>query len=141
MSASPFLVFMISFYLDKFTVTYRMFEWPNRLMHFLGGFSITITVYLLLQFFKANKWIVTVSKYFDYLLVIVSALSIAAFWEFYEFFVDKYFPGPYLAQPSVSDTMKDMIMGLCGTLMFVLIWHIRNCFKKPEQVKSKKKRS
>ncbi len=141
MCIGPFLVFMLGFYLENFVPLYQYFEWPNRVVHYLGGFSIAIPIYLVFYFFKANKWVITVTRYIDYVIVTVSALSVAAFWEFYEYAMDKFFPGPYLAQPSVDDTMKDMLMGLCGALTFVLIWHIRSCFKKPEKIEPVKEKA
>ena len=143
MAIAPFFVFMISYYLDQFTVIYRTLEWPNRLMHFLGGVSISVPIYMVLKWAKTNKFISTSSKWLDFILIIISAMCVATFWEFHEYFHDKFFPGPFLAQPSVDDTMKDMIMGMLGSIMFILGWWISGFFKKPEVpqviVKSKKK--
>lgn len=143
MAAAPFVVFMVSYYLDHFTSVYRVFEWPNRLMHFLGGLSISVPIYFTLKWAKANKFISTSNKWFDFILIVISAMCVASLWEFHEYFHDKYFPGPFLAQPSVDDTMKDMIMGMLGSMMFVLTWWISGFFKKAEVseviIKSKKK--
>ena len=147
MAAAPFVVFMVSYYLDQFTVVYRVIEWPNRVVHFLGGVSISVPVYMVLKWAKANKFITTSSKWFDFILLIMSVVCIATFWEFHEYFHDKFFPGPFLAQPSVDDTMKDMIMGTLGSTVFVLGWHVSGFFKKAEKVvevvkiKNKRKKS
>ena len=80
-------------------------------------------------------------------MLVISAMCIASLWEFHEYFHDKFFPGPFLAQPSVDDTMKDMIMGMFGSVTFVLGWYISGFFKKAEKVaevvkvKSKTKKS
>jgi uncharacterized membrane protein YjdF len=139
MSAGPFFVFMLGFYLENFVPLYQNHEWPNRVVHYLGGFSIAIPIFLVLLFFKSNKLIITASKYLDYLIVLVSAISVAVFWEFYEFAMDIYAPSKYLAQPSVDDTMKDMLMGLLGALTFIVIWWIRDWIKKPVMGKENKK--
>ncbi len=129
MAAAPFVVFMVSNYFDRFTAIYRTLEWPNRLAHFSGGVAICVPIYIILKWAKANKFISTSSKYFDFLLLTMAAICIASFWEFYEFTVDKFFPGQFVAQPSVNDTMKDMMMGFAGALVFVLAWHIWTSFK------------
>lgn len=147
MAAAPFFVFMISYYFDQFTDLYRAMEWPNRVAHFLGGVSISVPIFIVLRWAKANKFVLTSSKWFDYLLLVISAMCVASFWEFYEYFHDKFFPGLYLSQPTVDDTMKDMIMGMLGSISFALGWYICDFFKKqpvPEvvvKVKSQKKKS
>jgi hypothetical protein len=147
MAVAPFIVFMVSYYLDQFTPVYRIFEWPNRLMHFLGGLSISVPIYFVLKWMKANKFISTSSKWIDFILIVMSAMCVASLWEFHEYFHDKYFPGPFLAQPSVDDTMKDMIMGMLGSIVFVFGWYISSLFKKPlaseviVKVKSNSKKS
>lgn len=147
MAVAPFLVFMLGYCLENFVPIYQLLEWPNRVVHFLGGLSISVPIFIVLKWAKANKFISTSNKWFDFLLIVMSAMCVATFWEYYEYASDKFFPGPYLSQPSVDDTMKDMIMGMLGSISFVLGWYISGFFKKAEKVvevvkvKSKTKKS
>lgn len=131
MAAAPFFVFMAGYYLDQFTAAYQILEWPNRLMHFLGGLSITVPIFIVLKWAKANKFISTSSHWVDFLLLVMGAMFVATFWEYHEYIHDTYFPSLHLAQPSVDDTMKDMVMGMLGSITFVLGWWILGFFKKP----------
>jgi uncharacterized membrane protein YjdF len=124
----PFFIYLLGFALEVGVPIYQVITWPNRFVHFLGGVSAAVAAYFILDLLKRNKLITVSSKWLDFALIIMAVMSIAGFWEFHEYFSDTYFFTH--AQPSVEDTMKDMIMGTLGACTYCLGWYVKGRFKK-----------
>lgn len=89
-------------------------SWFDSFMHFFGGFSIAYTSILFLKFFEERKMLI-IKKGFVFVLVVVSlVVLVAVFWEFYEFLLQIFFNT--VTQPSVKDTITDLLMGFLGGL-------------------------
>ena len=119
----PILVYLIPNYLIG--GYFRMYIiWPpyDILVHFLGGVSMAITGYLLLKLCEKQNWIRLQNKYVFLLLIICYVCATATIWEFYEFLCDHYL-GTF-NQPSIADTMGDMLNGLVGGLVggVMMVW-------------------
>lgn len=86
-------------------------------MHFIGGLAISFFYYRLL--INAPKHLDLGTLHSIYLLVFVFALTgtTTVFWEFTEFLSDHTI-GTH-AQLSVDDTLKDMLMGMCGSITYL----------------------
>lgn len=111
----PFLLYTFQYFMVVFFDLYR--TWPpfDIPMHFLGGVTMGITGYFLLQIAREEKWLKIESK-LVFLFVVVCFVSLmATLWEFYEFVMDYYFHT--VNQPSIADTMGDMFLGLSGGLV------------------------
>ncbi len=88
---------------------YSTFIWYDVLLHVLGGFWVGYTVcYLWLRNMRANSnnlfWI-----------ALVGVLVIGIGWEIFEFIFN--IADPYGAIPYMVDTVKDIIMDVCGALL------------------------
>lgn len=57
--------------------------------------------------------------------VAASASSVLVVWEVYEFTIDQLGWSENLMQPSLEDTMIDLIVGLVGVLFVSAVWYIR----------------
>ncbi len=130
--AFPFFVYMLGYALEAGWADYKVIFWPNRIVHFLGGLSIAVTAYFILQKIKNYNVIKTNTKLADFFLILFFVMSITVFWEFYEFLSDKYLFTS--AQPSVADTMKDMFMGMLGAISFGVGWAVSYLFKPKKAV-------
>ncbi len=128
MLSFPFFVYLLGYAWEVGWDNYHVFWWPNRLVHFLGGVSMAVMAYFILDLTKKWKWVNTANKLVDFFLILFFVMSTTVFWESYEFLSDKFFFT--VAQPSVDDTMKDMFMGALGALVFGIGWFACSFFKK-----------
>lgn len=126
--ATPFIVFLVGDSLNNFYEPYSTIWWWNVLFHFLGGVSMAISGFFILKLAKRNNKIQTSSSVVDALLIVIFVMSVAVFWEFYEFLSDKYLYTH--SQASNFDTMKDLFMGTLGALIFTKVWLIQQWVKK-----------
>lgn len=122
-SLFPFAVFIVAYAFNLFYNPYSVPWGLNTLFHFLGGLSMAISGFFILNLAKNYKKIATASIFVDFILIINFALAMAVVWEFYELISDTYFFTH--SQLSNVDTMKDLIMGGLGALFFCLAWLIR----------------
>ena len=124
----PFFVFLLGYALDTGVPAYQVLGWPNRLVHFLGGLSAALAVYFVIDLVKRYNYITISNRLLDLLLIITSVLAIASVWEMWEFLSDTYL-GTH-SQPNVADTIKDMIMGALGAVVFCVEWSLKDLYKK-----------
>lgn len=122
-----FFVYLLGYAWDIGWDGYHTIWWPNRLVHFLGGVSTAIFGYYLLGLIKKFKLISTSNKIVDFFIILMFVMSITVVWEFYEYLSDLYLFTN--AQPSVSDTMKDMFMGMLGAIVFGISWFFKKVCK------------
>lgn len=84
----------------------------DHLLHFLGGASIAyfvvgLSASLPTLFARTPRWIVL-------LLVFTSSCTVAVFWEFAEFSLDRFWGTS--TQLSLSETILDLALGVAGAL-------------------------
>ena len=126
----PYAVFIVADSFYRYYEHYDDFWWINILFHFLGGLSITISGFFILDMAKRFDLIKTKSIFIDAFLLTCFVMSVATAWEFYEFFADRYlntlgFHGPI----TYTDTIKDLIMGTLGVIFFCLAWIVARSVK------------
>lgn len=100
----------------------------DTLSHFLGGLTIAYSIYYILSLLEKKDWILVKKNYLKAGVIITATVTIAVWWEFYEFISD-YFLGT-LMQPSIADTMKDLCMGMLGAVVLSIVMIYRT--KKPQ---------
>jgi hypothetical protein len=94
----------------------------DHLLHFLGGFSISFLIYVVLKMLFPVIGRLTQTGL--YLFTFVASLCAALFWEYGEFLSD-FFGGTHVQQ-SASETMFDLMFGTIGTISaLVLIFATR----------------
>ncbi|MBP6859027.1 MAG: hypothetical protein KBC69_00170 [Candidatus Magasanikbacteria bacterium] len=126
--SAPFVVFLIGDSLNNFYEPYSTVWWWNVLFHFLGGVSMAISGFFILNLAKRIDKIKTTSRLVEALLIIMFVMSVAVVWEFYEFLSDKFLYTH--SQASNFDTMKDLCMGTLGAISFSKAWLIQQWVKK-----------
>ncbi len=86
-------------------------------MHVLGGVSIAMSVYYLLQAAKKKKFLSIRSFALEAGLIVLITLSVAVFWEWYEYAVTILTRVSF--QGTVADTMADLVYGTIGATITV----------------------
>ncbi len=116
--AGPGLIILLLHILATILGWYEAIYWLDSPMHFLGGASIGIAAYYLLNYAGVE------SKQFHpklmeiFLIISITALCAVA-WEVMEFNFDFFFKTDM--QPGMIDTMKDLCLGLLGGATAALI--------------------
>lgn len=91
--------------------------WPDFdiPMHFMGGLTMGITALNLLRLAEKEKWMQINKKVVSLLMVVCFVALIVILWECAEWMSDHYF-GSFM-QAGLDDTMLDMVLGVCGSLV------------------------
>jgi hypothetical protein len=115
---APIVVFSIHIVLLRLLDTYNIFPNIDILMHYLGGLSMGYACFLALVFLQQHKLISPLDQVIALGLVFTSVATIAVFWEFGEFLIDRILGTN--VQVSLANTMQDLLMGILGALTVVL---------------------
>ena len=109
----PTLVLVLHLFLMFFTPVYSLFHWLDRPMHLLGGFSVGITFYLIVNYLAEEKYwkIPRAGRIF---LILSSVALVAVMWELFEFFLTQI--TGIVFQGDLEDSMIDLFLGLAGGL-------------------------
>lgn len=97
---------------------YYWWSHVDKIIHVLGGMSIALSAMAAIEIFNKTGEL-KISNKFITATIILSLVALAAVsWEFLEFTLD------HLAhtrmQPSLADTMGDLLAGLCGGVGVIL---------------------
>lgn len=126
----PAIVFLLfNWFIGGYFGLYIIWPLYDIPVHFLGGVSMGITGYMLLKFCEKQNWIRLPNKFIFLILIFCYVSLTATLWEFYEFLADHYLET--LNQPSISDTMGDMFLGLMGGIMSGSLMISLTCSYKP----------
>lgn len=117
------LVFSVHMCILLGTDWYYSLAWMDILFHFLGGLSIGVGFCNLLSFFESHKAISFTDSMVWRLLVVALVALAATLWEFHEYTLDFLIHTDM--QPSITDTMADMFLGLLGGLAATFITHAK----------------
>ncbi len=121
----PFILFIINYTLFVLDEAWVRRVYADDYLHLLGGASIAFsTSYIITLLERSGK--LAIHNRLVKLLIIMAAVTLTAVgWEFYEFILDIiYIP---INQPSVEDTIKDLVMGLWGGTVFTAIYiHLKS---------------
>ena len=93
---------------------YRHFPMLDIPMHFLGGVVICYFFYVATNAPHSEIFLGKHTKFSLFILLMALTGLTTVLWEFAEWISDAYFSQN--AQPSVTDTMGDMLLGLLGAL-------------------------
>ena len=115
----------------------RMFALPSRsefdvLAHLLGGFAIAWMAMILLERWRRRDWITLYPFIFRDYIVFSTVALIGVIWEFWEFVMQAVTGDLY--QPSIADTMNDLLMDLIGGILLIISYRVIR------RVQQKKKR-
>lgn len=102
------------------TITGGYYWWSHvdKAMHVLGGVSIALSGIAAINIYSQDGSL-RISNNFIYAIIILSFVALAAVnWEFLEFTLDHTVHTHM--QPSLGDTMGDILAGLCGGGLIVL---------------------
>lgn len=113
LGAAPMFIFILNialvYILGVGQYTWYMADTP---LHFLGGISIALSTAYALNLLEKFEIIKINNKLIKFLTILFTVAAAAVFWEMYEFLNDSFYGTHF--QPSIWDTMKDMIMGSLG---------------------------
>ncbi|HSG12108.1 MAG TPA: hypothetical protein VLB10_10220 [Gammaproteobacteria bacterium] len=102
---------VIFLWLDLYKITHL-----DSVMHLAGGIALAMCLYGVLASAMDKGWCPDPGKLVSAVLVISLVTTGAVCWEFYEWISDRVF-GTVL-QPSVNDTVKDLLLGLLGGVLY-----------------------
>ena len=91
----------------------------DKVMHVLGGMSIAVSALTAIDLLNSRSTLI-ISNTFITAIFVLSFVALAAVsWEFLEFSLD-HFAYTHM-QPSLRDTMGDLLAGLCGGGVIIFI--------------------
>ncbi len=133
-SAKPMIaVYLLNFVLDFVFDAYHYVTCLDTPMHILGGFAAAWSVVTYLNNYSKLK-INTNNKYLDWFLLVSAVVVIALTWELYELIMKNVWTS--IIQTTVFDTIKDMIMGVVGSLIYAYKYD----FKLPKIIKKEREK-
>ncbi|MBS3782398.1 MAG: hypothetical protein KGY68_07325 [Candidatus Thermoplasmatota archaeon] len=105
----------------------QIFGWWNPFTHFIGGIIVGTLVIIYLFYLDDVFDNLNIPIIMIPILVLTFILSISVLWEVFEFLVDSFF-GTSL-QPSLQNTVYDMIANTIGAFFALLIASLRTPFE------------
>ena len=126
-TAPPLGVLILHIFATEFGL-YESFWWFDIPMHFIGGLGVAVAIIEILNIFVAEKKLVIESLILKTLFIIGLTALFAVAWEFLEFFLDFYYSAGM--QSSLTDTMKDLSMGIIGANVIAGLVLLKSYFKK-----------
>jgi len=90
----------------------------DSFMHFVGGITLGVLVCGVLSGAVKLGWILPPGRFLLFVLIFSLVTTGAVFWEFFEWSVDTIM-GTAM-QPSIGDTMKDLLLGQLGATVYAL---------------------
>ena len=112
-TAAILFIFLAASY---FTVTdtncWSKMNWIDIPLHFIGGIFSGLVFFLVFKKSLKNK-----TASFILIAVLSGAVAFGVFWEFFEWFLDYYYPNALKHQPNLNDTMADLALDLLGGLV------------------------
>jgi hypothetical protein len=115
----PVLFYFFHLFLNFVFDIYTRFSWFDKAMHFSGGIVLAFTFFPILNYLHKEKYII-LNKFVKFVFAISLIISVAVFWEFYEFVMDYFFNVNW--QSSVADTIGDLFLGMLGGIVAGLIF-------------------
>lgn len=121
-SAPPFFVYIASLIFYSLWPEVAFYYQLDSPLHFLGGISIAITMFIFAGVLEKNQLINFRNQLIKLLAIFTSVVTAAVLWECYEFASDILRQTNF--QPSVWDVMKDLILGALGGFLTAtgLVW-------------------
>lgn len=120
----PVFVLIIHFFLVFFKI-YVVFPWFDIPVHFIGGVSLGITYFLVLQYSQKENYL-KMNSFFKILFIFALVSLTAVFWELLEFYAELTLS--LNLQGNLGDTMLDLFLGMLGGLFTAMF--LENQFKR-----------
>lgn len=117
--AAPTALFVFHVIADAGFRVYVKLPWFDVPMHFLGGVMIAILVGSFYKSFRRAGIFPALSRMAYVALGTCIVVMFAVWWEFAEFLIDQVFGTTF--QPSLADTMLDLLLGMAGGKLMLLI--------------------
>lgn len=104
-----YLFILLALVMGSVLKFYYRIWWFDLFTHFISGIATSIVAFILLE---KNKLINKKYKWFGFIFIILFTISVAAVWEYFEFFCDKLFKSDsqWVFETGVDDTMTDMLI-------------------------------
>ncbi len=115
----PAIIFILHVFAMKFYF-YSSIPHLDIPMHFMGGMAMAASAILLINYVEKIKLITIKNNIVRAIILITFVSAIACYWEIYEFLVDTFW-GLSL-QMGVFDTMKDLLIGITGSIIVITSW-------------------
>jgi hypothetical protein len=115
----PLAVFSAHVFLSRVLHLYDIYPPMDIPMHFAGGFAIAFFISKCFQILPRDYVKRSRVSLLEILLIGSLTASTAVFWEFAEFTYDQFF-GTNI-QISLANTIQDLVMGIFGALIIILI--------------------
>jgi hypothetical protein len=119
----PAVIFFFNSLVDSLTQMYVRYPWLDIPMHIIGGGAIGYTGIVILSYLKEKKFIHISTRILDVSMITMWVSFVAVSWEFYEWFLDNFLGRD--VQPSVGDTMFDLLLGLVSGASIAIIFFIK----------------
>lgn len=113
----PMLVFATHIFVSYGLHLYILFPSIDIPMHYLGGLTMAYSCFAALGFLQQHKIICPLDKAIEWVLVFTLIATIAVFWEFAEFSMDRLLGTN--VQINLQNTMQDLLMGMLGAASMV----------------------
>jgi hypothetical protein len=110
---APIVVVVAYLFLAQSGLTERF----DHLLHFLGGASIAYFLFVLTGLLPSRFG--GVARWIRFLLAFTATCTVALFWEFAEFAMDRF--AGTSTQQSVSETMLDLVAGVAGAVSTLIL--------------------
>jgi hypothetical protein len=94
---------------------YDIFPWWDIFLHVFAGAGLAILMYSWLHQLTKHRQL-KASPIFHTIFVFAATTTVLVIWEIYEFSIDILQWSDNKMQPSLTDTMTDLIVGLVGGL-------------------------
>ena len=117
----PFLVYALNDTVQSLATNFYLLYSIDTFSHFLGGIAIAYVAHSILSLLEKKRWITIQKNILRACIVLAVVMTIAVWWEFYEFLYDYFLNPTYTMQPSVADTMKDLYMGMFGAIVYSIV--------------------
>src|SRR3989338_311161 len=107
---------------------YKIWWWFDILTHAMGGATIGILGIALHQWAEQRYGIIKRPWWWSAIIILGFVALIAILWEVYEYLLDIWVLMPQglaKSQPSLRDTIGDLVMGLLGGLIAILTFRKR----------------
>lgn len=98
---------------------YYWWEYIDKIMHTLGGMSIAAATMQAIAYAKTKNIVGFIHPFLLISFVIAVVALVAVGWEFFEFILDHTLRTNM--QPSIADTMGDLLCGLIGGTMVAIL--------------------
>jgi peptidoglycan/LPS O-acetylase OafA/YrhL len=106
----------------------------DSVMHFLGGVALGIFVTGQLAHATRRNWCPHPGKILVCVMIVALVASGAMLWETYEWLSDRFIGTHH--QPTLGDTIKDLMLGLTGGIVYAYVFFMSNAYEAQLQADS-----